>query len=62
MADMTYGYENLKTGLDRRAAIETRKVQDLKTAFEKIKTQLEAERKSYCVDMKKQLSIYATTH
>ena len=55
MAEMTYGYENLKGALDKRAALETRKVLELKLAFEKIKTQLEAERKSYCVEMKKNL-------
>ena len=56
---MTYGYENLKGGFDKRVALETKKVQDLKTAFEKIKAQLEAERKSYCVEMKKNLQLYA---
>ena len=52
MAEMTYGYENLKNKLDSRVAIETDKINKLKKALDGIKTQLEAERKSYAVDMK----------
>ena len=58
MAELTYGYENIK-GFDRRSATETKKINDLRTAFEKIKGQLETERKVYCIDMKKNLDAYA---
>ena len=56
---MTYGYENLKTGIDRRVAVEAKKLSDLRTCFEKIKNQLENDRKLYCIDLKKNLQLYA---
>ena len=37
MAEMTYGYENLKSGIDKRVAIESKKIESLKSAFDKIK-------------------------
>ena len=59
MAEIKNSYENLKKGLDKRIDNEKAKTKELKDALVKIKVLLETERKAYCVDMKKSLTLYA---
>jgi hypothetical protein len=47
-------HSNLKD-FDKRASIESKKVKDISSAMEKIKKSLEAEKKTYITDLKKNL-------
>ena len=38
MVEMTYGFDNIKKGADARIQNESKKIQDLRNALEKIKT------------------------
>ena len=60
MAEMTYGFSDIKKGVDARIQAETKKIVELRTALEKMKQQLDAERRTYCVDLKKNLIEYGS--
>ena len=50
---MSLGYDDLKKEFPNRMKIEDKKLKSLLDMIEKGKAQLETEKKTYCVDMKK---------
>ena len=55
---MGHGFDDIKKTFEARTAIEKKKIQSLLDEFEKGRAQLEAECKTYTVDMKKCIILY----
>jgi hypothetical protein len=44
--------------LEKRVTIESAKAKDLAAGFEKVKKAMEADKKAYCVELKKAIDVY----
>ena len=55
--ELKYSYDNMKN-FDKRVAVESKKAKDLSIAMDKVRQQLDLERKAYCETLAKQLLVY----